>query len=142
MSVLNVPGLAGTGAHGAVAPTSSRSHSSPSARCSAETATTSSPASAGTRSRPLASGPVRWHRPARCTHLDGALTWIDCNVLAVHEAGDHYIAIGRVQSLGETTAAAPLLFYRGTYAGLSPTPESPPTDLDAFLTTIHPDDWL
>lgn len=84
-----------------------------------------------------------WHpAPSGAPILAGALTWIDCHIEAVHEAGDHYIAIGRVQSLGETTTDAPLLFYRGAYAGLNPTPESPPTDLDAFLTTIHPDDWL
>ncbi|SDX79249.1 3-hydroxy-9,10-secoandrosta-1,3,5(10)-triene-9,17-dione monooxygenase reductase component [Saccharopolyspora shandongensis] len=86
---------------------------------------------------------LRWHpAPSGAPILDGVLTWIDCDIEAVHEAGDHYIAIGRVRSLGETTAEAPLLFYRGAYAGLAPTPQLPPTDLDLFLTTIHPDDWL
>ncbi|MGW5646671.1 3-hydroxy-9,10-secoandrosta-1,3,5(10)-triene-9,17-dione monooxygenase reductase subunit [Saccharopolyspora sp. NPDC003752] len=86
---------------------------------------------------------LRWHpAPSGAPILDGVLTWIDCDIEAVHEAGDHYIAIGRVRSLGETDAGAPLLFYRGAYAGLAPTPQAPPTDLDLFLTTIHPDDWL
>ena len=37
----------------------------------------------------------------------------------VHEAGDHYVVIGRVQDLGPATAPgpelSPLLFHRGAY---------------------------
>jgi 3-hydroxy-9,10-secoandrosta-1,3,5(10)-triene-9,17-dione monooxygenase reductase component len=55
--------------------------------------------------------------------LDGVLGYIDCTIERVHEAGDHYIVVGRVQELGfgaEDTAdpgdqAAPLTFYRGRY---------------------------
>jgi 3-hydroxy-9,10-secoandrosta-1,3,5(10)-triene-9,17-dione monooxygenase reductase component len=45
--------------------------------------------------------------------LDGVLTWAGCSVLAVHEAGDHYIVTGRVAELGECRAREPLLYYRG-----------------------------
>ncbi len=48
--------------------------------------------------------------------LDGVLGWVDCTVYAVHEAGDHYVVIGRVMDLGVEDAPHPLLFYRGQYA--------------------------
>jgi 3-hydroxy-9,10-secoandrosta-1,3,5(10)-triene-9,17-dione monooxygenase reductase component len=48
--------------------------------------------------------------------LDGVLGWVDCTVYAVHEAGDHYVVIGRVMDLGVEDAPHPLLFYRGRYA--------------------------
>lgn len=48
--------------------------------------------------------------------LDGVLGWVDCTIYAVHEAGDHYVVIGRVMDLGVEEAPHPLLFYRGSYA--------------------------
>jgi 3-hydroxy-9,10-secoandrosta-1,3,5(10)-triene-9,17-dione monooxygenase reductase component len=48
--------------------------------------------------------------------LDGVLGWVDCTIYAVHEAGDHYVVIGRVMDLGVEEAPHPLLFYRGQYA--------------------------
>ena len=48
--------------------------------------------------------------------LDGVLGWVDCQIYAVHEAGDHYVVIGRVMDLGVEEAPHPLLFYRGRYA--------------------------
>jgi 3-hydroxy-9,10-secoandrosta-1,3,5(10)-triene-9,17-dione monooxygenase reductase component len=36
--------------------------------------------------------------------LEGALTWIGCAIEAVHEAGDHFVVIGRVIELGECAA--------------------------------------
>jgi len=50
--------------------------------------------------------------------LAGVLAWVDCRLEAVHEAGDHLIAVGRVVGLGLGTddgGRAPLLFYRGGY---------------------------
>jgi 3-hydroxy-9,10-secoandrosta-1,3,5(10)-triene-9,17-dione monooxygenase reductase component len=47
--------------------------------------------------------------------IDGVLGYVDCTIHAVHEAGDHYIVIGKVQDLGFGDAEEPLLFYRGTY---------------------------
>ncbi|MDA3648906.1 flavin reductase family protein [Saccharopolyspora indica] len=86
---------------------------------------------------------VSWSRaPSGAPVLTGALTWIDCTIETVHEAGDHYIVIGRVETLGETRPERPLLFYRGAYAGLGPTSQPPPPDLEAFLTGLHPDDWM
>jgi len=52
--------------------------------------------------------------------IDGVLGYVDCTIHAVHEAGDHYVVIGRVQDLGfgdsgPGAAPAPLTFYRGRY---------------------------
>ena len=60
---------------------------------------------------------VEWE-PSEATGspaLAGALGYIDCSVHAVHEAGDHYVVIGRVLALHATDAEDPLLFYRGKY---------------------------
>ena len=51
--------------------------------------------------------------------LEGALAHVDCPIHAVHEAGDHYVVIGRVLDLvtdddGDDDVA-PLLFFRGQY---------------------------
>jgi 3-hydroxy-9,10-secoandrosta-1,3,5(10)-triene-9,17-dione monooxygenase reductase component len=48
--------------------------------------------------------------------LEGVLGWVDCTIYAVHEAGDHYVVIGRVMDLGVEEAPHPLLFYKGQYA--------------------------
>ena len=47
--------------------------------------------------------------------LDGALAYVDCSVHAVHEAGDHYVVIGRVLDLVQRDAKDPLLFFQGQY---------------------------
>lgn len=50
--------------------------------------------------------------------LDGVIGYVDCTVHAVHEAGDHYVVIGRVQDLALEDAAAPLLYFEGGYRSL------------------------
>lgn len=62
---------------------------------------------AGVGWSPAPSGPPRLH---------GALAWIDCELEAVHEAGDHYLVVARVVGL-ETGSGRPLLFYRGGFGG-------------------------
>ncbi len=89
---------------------------------------------------------LRW---SRCSSgapiLEGALTWIGCAVEAVHEAGDHYVVIGRVAELGECGANQnPLLFYRGRYAvtaAASPA-EGPPEVVDTLLAWPRHADWM
>jgi len=51
--------------------------------------------------------------------LDGVLAWIDCDTDVVHEAGDHYIVIGRVRALEIGTPALPLVFFQGGYGRFS-----------------------
>lgn len=79
--------------------------------------------------------------------LDGSLATIECTVDSVVDGGDHYIVIGRVQTLAEsaTTNGRPLLFYRGQYTGIEPDKTTPApwrADLDHFLTTTSLDTWL
>ncbi|MBB6626022.1 flavin reductase family protein [Nocardioides sp. KIGAM211] len=60
---------------------------------------------------------VTW-RPSEATGspvLDGVLGHVDCTIHAVHEAGDHFIVIGRVLELAAAGPEEPLLFYRGEY---------------------------
>ena len=51
--------------------------------------------------------------------LDGVLAWIDCDIDVVHEAGDHFIVIGRVRELDIGTPALPLVFFQGGYGRFS-----------------------
>lgn len=48
--------------------------------------------------------------------LGGALAWIDCQLDAVHAAGDHDVVIGRVHDLAVPDEGTPLIFFRGGYA--------------------------
>ena len=50
----------------------------------------------------------------------GIVAWIECELYAVHEAGDHFIAIGEVQSLGIEHPHSPLLFFKGSYGQFAP----------------------
>jgi len=47
--------------------------------------------------------------------VDDVVAWIECDLQAVHEAGDHYIVIGRVNALDIGHPHNPLLFLRGGY---------------------------
>jgi 3-hydroxy-9,10-secoandrosta-1,3,5(10)-triene-9,17-dione monooxygenase reductase component len=52
--------------------------------------------------------------------IDGSVAWIDCDLHAVYEAGDHFIVLGRVHSLDAEHAHRPLLFFQGGYGQFSP----------------------
>jgi 3-hydroxy-9,10-secoandrosta-1,3,5(10)-triene-9,17-dione monooxygenase reductase component len=81
--------------------------------------------------------------PAGAPILDGALTWVDCAVEAVHEAGDHFVVIGRVTGLGECGAGQPLLFYRGRYAATAAkSAAGPPEVVDTLLAWPRHADWM
>jgi len=73
--------------------------------------------------------------------LDDALTWIGCDLDAVHAGGDHHIVTGRVRELGECGEHRPLLFYRGRYAtaGLS---QGPPEVVETLLAWPRHADWM
>jgi 3-hydroxy-9,10-secoandrosta-1,3,5(10)-triene-9,17-dione monooxygenase reductase component len=47
--------------------------------------------------------------------LDGVIAWIQCDLHAVYEAGDHTIVLGRVTDLEVQKRGEPLLFFRGGY---------------------------
>jgi 3-hydroxy-9,10-secoandrosta-1,3,5(10)-triene-9,17-dione monooxygenase reductase component len=75
--------------------------------------------------------------------LSGALTWVECAVTAVHEAGDHYLVVGRITELGPSQPGRPLLFYRGRYAAMDAGSDaSPPEVVDTLLAWPRHADWI
>ena len=73
------------------------------------------------------------------------LTWVQCAVEAVHEAGDHYLVTGRATELGPCRPGRPLLFYRGRYAATDPGAEndqSPAEVVDTLLAWPRHADWM
>jgi 3-hydroxy-9,10-secoandrosta-1,3,5(10)-triene-9,17-dione monooxygenase reductase component len=52
--------------------------------------------------------------------LDDVVAWIDCDLHAVHEAGDHFIVLGEVHALDVERPHKPLLFFQGGYGQFSP----------------------
>lgn len=46
--------------------------------------------------------------------LDGSLAWVECQLNAIYDAGDHELVIGRVEHLG-VGPGAPLVFYRAGF---------------------------
>ena len=62
-------------------------------------------ATIGWRPSPASGAPV----------INDVVAWIDCEIDTVHEAGDHYIVIGRVHELEVGHEGGPLVFFRGGY---------------------------
>lgn len=52
--------------------------------------------------------------------LDGAVAWLDCELFAIHDGGDHLIIVGRVLATEARLeqAHSPLLYYRRAYRQL------------------------
>ena len=55
--------------------------------------------------------------------LDGVVAWIDCELWAEYDGGDHTLVAARVLDLGADPTRRPLLFHRGAY-GLLESPQS------------------
>jgi flavin reductase (DIM6/NTAB) family NADH-FMN oxidoreductase RutF len=80
---------------------------------------------------------IGWHpSPSGAPILDGVVAWIDCAFDAVHEAGDHYIALGRVLELEAPQSTTPLLFLQGGYGRFRTASHSPGLDTD-LLEQLH-----
>lgn len=47
--------------------------------------------------------------------LRDVLAWIDCEIDAIHEAGDHDLVVGRVHAVHMEHEGKPLVFFRGGY---------------------------
>lgn len=63
---------------------------------------------------------VPWSPGAtRAPRLADALAWIECHLVAEHDAGDHTLAVGRVVSMATGAEEGPLLYFRGGYARLA-----------------------
>lgn len=52
--------------------------------------------------------------------LDDAVAWLDCELRAEHEAGDHFIVLAEVVALDAEPDAAPIIFFRGHYGAFAP----------------------
>jgi flavin reductase len=65
--------------------------------------------------------PVAWH-PGPVTAaplLDGALAYLECDVEAAHDGGDHTVFLGRVRWVERARADGdPLLYFGGSYRRL------------------------
>jgi flavin reductase (DIM6/NTAB) family NADH-FMN oxidoreductase RutF len=51
--------------------------------------------------------------------LADALASLECETVAEHLAGDHWIVVGRVDDLRVRTIDEPLVFFAGSYSGLA-----------------------
>lgn len=58
--------------------------------------------------------------PTGMPKLAGIVAWIDCTLEAVHEAGDHWMVLGRVTALDVAEPAPPLLFFQGGFGAFGP----------------------
>jgi flavin reductase (DIM6/NTAB) family NADH-FMN oxidoreductase RutF len=47
--------------------------------------------------------------------LEGVVAWIDSELWAEYDGGDHTIVVARVLDLGADASRTPLLFHRGAY---------------------------
>lgn len=62
---------------------------------------------------------VGWRRAANgAPLLDGVIAWVECNIVASHDAGDHLVVFGLVEDMG-VNGGRPLLFYRGGFGTFS-----------------------
>jgi 3-hydroxy-9,10-secoandrosta-1,3,5(10)-triene-9,17-dione monooxygenase reductase component len=50
--------------------------------------------------------------------LTDALTTIECEIVAEHPTGDHWIVVAQVENLHTTPTSDPLIFFAGTYRAL------------------------
>ncbi|HSG89600.1 MAG TPA: flavin reductase family protein [Pseudomonadales bacterium] len=52
--------------------------------------------------------------------VDGVLAYVDCDLVAEHDAGDHVIAVGRVREFAVLDGGrGPLLFFGGAYGSFT-----------------------
>ncbi len=63
---------------------------------------------------------VGWRPSARgAPRLTDVLAWIECDIEAIHDAGDHEIVVAAVRELAVEREVGPLVFFRGGYANLA-----------------------
>ncbi|MHB1584763.1 MAG: flavin reductase family protein [Acidimicrobiales bacterium] len=62
---------------------------------------------------------VRWHGGVLGTPvIEGCLAWVECELDAIYEAGDHELVTGRVAGTG-VGVGRPLVFYRGGFGSFT-----------------------
>lgn len=52
--------------------------------------------------------------------FEGIIAWIECQLYAIHDAGDHYFAIGEICELDIEHTASPMIFFQGGYGSFLP----------------------
>jgi 3-hydroxy-9,10-secoandrosta-1,3,5(10)-triene-9,17-dione monooxygenase reductase component len=63
---------------------------------------------------------IAHHRRVGGPALEDAVAWLDCEIRAEHEAGDHFIVVAQVVALNARPDVAPLVFFRGSYGTFTP----------------------
>lgn len=64
---------------------------------------------------------IQWTRSsAGAVFMPGACLWLDCAIYASFEAGDHTIALLRIEALDLPDDVAPLVFHGSRYRQLVP----------------------
>ena len=64
-------------------------------------------------------GGIEWERGSSGVPLlTDALAALECEIVAEHPAGDHWIVVGRVDHLRVSPAGDPLVFVRGTFGAV------------------------
>lgn len=56
--------------------------------------------------------------PSGNPRIAGVVAWIDCDLEAEHEVGDHYLVVGRVKALSAATTQ-PLLYFQSGFHRLA-----------------------
>ena len=51
--------------------------------------------------------------------INDVVAWIDCKLHDVHDAGDHQIVLGEIETLSTGRNCKPLLFFQGSYGQFS-----------------------
>jgi 3-hydroxy-9,10-secoandrosta-1,3,5(10)-triene-9,17-dione monooxygenase reductase component len=50
--------------------------------------------------------------------VTGALAWLECEIVAEHPTGDHWIVVGRVDDMRISAISEPLVFFAGAFCSL------------------------
>ena len=63
---------------------------------------------------------VNWSPgPSGSPIIEGSIAYIDCEIEAIHDGGDHDIVVGRVIELEVLENKEPLVFFQGNYGTFS-----------------------
>lgn len=69
---------------------------------------------------------VQWYpSPSGAPVIVGVMAWIDCELWAEYDGGDHTLIAASVIDLGAGTGRRPLLFHRGAYGLRTALPSGP-----------------
>ena len=77
--------------------------------------------------------------PTGLPRVEGSIAWIDCCIDDIHDAGDHYIVVGRVSSLDVDEVDSPLIFFQGGYGRFASTSLTAPAEGDLFRPLSYVD---